>query len=276
MRPKERFGEFLRRRRELLSPLEVGLPAAARRRTPGLRRTEVADLACISTRYYERLEQGRGPQPSVGVLARVSEALRLSADERDHLYRLAGHAAPAKAVDEGYVDPGLAYVLAAVEHSTPGLISDDLGLLVAQNRLNISLFGPMTDRPGYESNLIWVWFTSPAWRDRLEPRTQHEQTGLAYVADLRAAAAQRGHDGASTALVRALREMSADFAELWDRGAVAALHCLNKQVHDERVGCLDLECSVLTSPLSQQRLLLMQPVAGTPTGERLGRLTTHN
>jgi hypothetical protein len=147
---------------------------------------------------------------------------------------------------------------------------------VVQNRLNVALFGRMTGRPGYASNLIWVWFTSPAWRDRLEPRAQHERTGLAYVADLRAAAAQRGHDGASTALIGALREVSTEFGELWDRGVVSALHCLNKVVYDERVGRLDLECSVLTSPASRQRLLLLQPVAGTPTRERLELLTTHN
>jgi len=76
--------------------------------------------------------------------------------------------------------------------------------------------------------------------------------------------------------VGALREVSSEFAQLWDRGAVAAPHCLNKEVHHERVGRLDLECSVLTSPLSRQRLLLMQPVAGTPAGERLERLATHS
>ena len=75
MRAKEQLGEFLRRRRELLSPLDAGLPVLTRRRTPGLRRDEVADLASMSTRYYERLEQGHGPQPSTGVLARVSDAL---------------------------------------------------------------------------------------------------------------------------------------------------------------------------------------------------------
>ena len=276
MHPKEQFGEFLRRRRELLSPLDVGLPAGARRRTPGLRRDEVAGLAHMSTRYYERLEQGGGPQPSAGVLARVAEVLRLSTDERDHLYLLAGHAAPVKAADEGYVDPGLASVLTAMDRTAPGFISDDLGLLVAQNRLNVTLFGRMTGRKGYGSNLIWIWFTSPEWRDRLEPCAQHEQTGLAYVADLRAAAAQRGHDSASTDLICALHQASVEFTGLWNRGSVAALHCLNKEVHDERVGRLDLECSVLTSPTSRQRLLLMQPVAGTPTGRRLRRLATHN
>jgi len=96
------------------------------------------------------------------------------------------------------------------------------------------------------------------------------------VADLRAAAALRGHDDSSTELVRVLREASAEFAGLWDRGVVAALHCLNKEVHDERVGRLDFECSVLTSPLSRQRLLLMQPVAGTATAQRLERLATHS
>ena len=271
MPTNDQLAEFLRRHREHLSPVELGLPTRTRRRTPGLRRDEVAELAHVSTGYYERLEQGRGPRPSVGVLAKVSEVLRLSDDERDHLYRLAGHAAAAARPDPGDADAGLAYVLTAVEDTTPGFISDDLGVLIAQNRLNLTLFGSMTGQ-----NLITLWFTSPEWRDTLEDRSQHEQTGLAYVADLRAAAAQRGHDQTSTTLIRTLRERSADFGALWDRGAVSALHCLNKQVHDPRVGRLDFACSVLTSPASRQRLLLMQAVAGTPTPARLAELTTHN
>jgi transcriptional regulator with XRE-family HTH domain len=88
------LGEFLRRRRKALSPTEAGLPARAPRRTPGLRREEVAALATMSTTYYERLERGRGPRPSATVPSAVSAAPRLTGDERAHLFRLAGHTAP--------------------------------------------------------------------------------------------------------------------------------------------------------------------------------------
>ena len=84
------LGAFLRSRRERITPADVGLPAGRRRRTPGLRREEVAQLAFISTEYYTRLEQARGPSPSREVLAGLARALRLSDAERVHLHHLAG------------------------------------------------------------------------------------------------------------------------------------------------------------------------------------------
>jgi transcriptional regulator with XRE-family HTH domain len=262
------LGTFLRRRRERLTPADVGLPEGGRRRAPGLRRDEVAGLAHMSTVYYERIEQGRGSMPSPPVLDGIAGALRLTDAERDHLYRLAGHAAPAP---DAEVDPSLVFVLTEVEDTTPAFMTDDLGVVVAQNRLNRVLFGDFTGQ-----NLVRHWFTSPPWRHRLEPSGQHEQTGLAYVADLRAAVAVRGYDSAAAGLVAELRAVSAEFREMWERHAVAALHCSAKVVHDERVGRLDLDCLVLTSALSRQRLLLLKPVPGTPSEQRLRVLSTYS
>jgi transcriptional regulator with XRE-family HTH domain len=274
-----RLGAFLRRRREQLAPAAVGLPPGTRRRTPGLRRDEVAESAAISTNYYERLEQGRGPQPSVAVLRGLARALRLTNDERDHLYLLAGQATP-PALDRGGpadpADPSLAYTLQAVGGTTPAFMTDDLGTVVAQNWLNLALFGRLAGAEGREANLIWRWFTSSRWRNFLEPAEQHEGTGLAFVADLRAAVARRGNDRAAVTLVEDLRQASPEFADLWHRYPVSTLYCSTKIVHDPRVGRLDLDCVVLTTPLSQHRLLLLQPVLGTPAKERLELLSTHN
>ena len=88
------LADFLRRRREALPPRDVGLAEGPRRRTPGLRREEVAQLAGMSTDYYARLEQGRSPQPSVQMLSALARALRLTEDERDHLFHLAGQQPP--------------------------------------------------------------------------------------------------------------------------------------------------------------------------------------
>ena len=85
------LADFLRTRREALQPEDVGLPRGARRRTAGLRREEVAALCGMSADYYSRLEQERGPHPSEQMLAAIARGLRLSLDERDHLFRLAGH-----------------------------------------------------------------------------------------------------------------------------------------------------------------------------------------
>src|SRR5215207_11448213 len=103
MMDRPQLADFLRRRREALQPEDVGLGAGPRRRTKGLRREEVAMLAHMSTDYYARLEQQRGPQPSEQMLAALARALRLSADERDYLYRLAGHGVPRRSPQDSHV-----------------------------------------------------------------------------------------------------------------------------------------------------------------------------
>ncbi|MET9914170.1 helix-turn-helix transcriptional regulator [Streptomyces sp. NPDC006476] len=268
------FADFLRRRRESLRPQDLGLDPGTRRRTPGLRRDEVAAMANMSTAYYESLEQARGPQPSASILAGIATALRLTPDERCHLYLLAGQAPPASAERPDYIDAGLLYTLEAIAATTPAFISDDLSNVVAQNPLNIALFGSFVGRPGHHRNLTWHWFTCAHWRSVLRSATpqQEEATGLSYVADLRATLAQRGHDVAATTLVRDLRGASTEFARMWDQHRVSTLHCSTKTVVHEHVGRLDLDCQILTSPLSRQRLLLLQPVEGTQTANRLNRL----
>jgi transcriptional regulator with XRE-family HTH domain len=267
---RDQLGDFLRRRREALSPEEAGLPAIGRRRTPGLRRDEVAALAAMSTVYYERLEQGRGAQPSASMLTAIAGALRLDDEERDHLFRLAGHAAPTVAPAQPAVDPGLLFVLDTA--GVPGFISDDLGNVVAQNDLNIALFGRFVGAPGWDGNLIWRWFTSPQWRFKLESPEHHEETGRGYVADLRLTAGQRDYDPAARELVAALRAVSTEFALMWDEHRVATLQCPPKRVDDERVGLLEFDCVLLLSPLSRQRMLLLKPAPGTPATERLAAL----
>ncbi|MBL7261312.1 helix-turn-helix transcriptional regulator [Paractinoplanes lichenicola] len=271
------LGQFLRSRREALSPVAAGLPTRATGRTPGLRREEVAQLASISATYYERLEQGRGPHPSAAVLAAISAALRLTGDERAHLFRLAGQSAPAPAEPERpvEVDPGLAHLLDAVSDTTPAFVTDDLGTVLAQNWLNVTLFGRFAGRPGLAGNLVWHWFTSPAWRDRLDPPESQEQTGYAYVADLRAVLAEHGPGGRAERLVERLTAASGEFRAMWEQHPVATLHCATKVVHDERVGRLDLDCEIVMSPGARQRMLMMKPAAGSPSADRIAALHAH-
>lgn len=250
------LGEFLRRRREALSPVEVGLPARASGRTPGLRREEVAALATVSATYYERLEQGRGPRPSATVLAAVSAALRLTGDEETHLYRLAGQTVPVRWGQQQTVDPGLTHLLEAVSDTTPAFVTDELGTVLAQNWLNVALFGQFAGLPGLAANLVWHWFTSPQWRRRLDPPENQEQTGAAYVADLRAVIGERGPGGPASELIDRLVEASPEFRVMWARHAVATLHCPTKVIHDERVGRIELDCAMVLSPVRQRMLML--------------------
>jgi transcriptional regulator with XRE-family HTH domain len=264
------LGDFLRRRREALSPEEAGIAAVNRRRTPGLRREEVAERANMSIVYYERLERGRGPMPSAAMLAGIAKALRLTADQRAHLYGLAGQAAPPALEPPGYVDPGLAAALSAVAPPIPGAITDELGTVVEQNRMSTLLYGRMAGADPKTANLSWRWFTDPGWREMQEPASQHEATSRAYVADLRTVVARRS---GQEPLVEELRAASEEFAARWDEHVVSALHCSPKRFEVAGVGRVDLECSVMLSPLSTQRLLLLRPAPGTPAAERLTRMS---
>lgn len=136
------MADFLRRHREALQPADVGIPVTARRRTPGLRREDVAALAMMSTDYYTRLEQQRGPQPSEQMLGSLARALRLTSDERAYLFQLAGHTAPAPAAVTTHVPPALLRVLDRLD-DTPALILSNLGEMLVQNRMAAALLGDL-------------------------------------------------------------------------------------------------------------------------------------
>ncbi|WP_372665856.1 helix-turn-helix transcriptional regulator [Amycolatopsis kentuckyensis] len=263
----QQLAQFLRLRREALNPADVGLAAAGRRRTPGLRREEVAGLAGISTDYYTRLEQDRATAtPSESVLRALTRALRLSRDERDHLYRLAGLAAPDRRRGDPHVTPALLAVLDRL-YDVPAQVMTDLGDTLAQNHLARAVFGDLTGRTGPEASVIHRWFTDPGER-RGYPVEDHTRESRALVADLRAAVARRD-DVAARTLVERLHQDSPEFAALWDLHEVAVLRSRRKRILHPEVGLLELNCQSLVDDDSAQVLALFTPVAGTPAGERL-------
>lgn len=256
------LGAFLRRRREALSPDGTVPPSSTRRRTPGMRREEVADLAGMSVNYYERLERASGPQPSDAVLDAIARALRLSDDEVAHLYALAGHGAPRRAPVAQTVDRGLRIALDALAPGTAGLVFDRIGEVLAANALGAAIFGGMT-----EGNVIERWFTDRGWREAVSPPDEHEPTSCAYVADLRSSLGG-DNDPAAEAFIRRMRMASAEFSDLWDRHEVAVLRAGTKvMLHPG--GRLELECAVLPAQEPGQRLTLFRAAAHTPTAARL-------
>jgi transcriptional regulator with XRE-family HTH domain len=267
---RRELADFLRRARERLRPQEVGLPSGPRRRTPGLRREEVSQLAGMSADYYMRLEQARSPQPSPQILASLAHALRLTEDERDHLYLLAGHRPPAGRLAGDHVRPGLLYLLDRLKE-TPAHITNDLGDLLARNTMAEALLGCICSVREQDRNIVWRWFTDPTIR-RIYPPDERERQGRAHVADLRASATRRGNDPAATRLVARLREASAEFAALWELHEVAVRHSSRLRVDHPVIGPIELECEILLSPAEDQRLTIFTPPPGTSNIDHLSLL----
>jgi transcriptional regulator with XRE-family HTH domain len=264
------LADFLRRRRAGLTPVEVGLPPGARRRTPGLRRDEVAQLAGMSVDYYTRLEQRRGPHPSTPILAALARALRLTDDERDHLFHLAGQAPPIRHSTDSHVSPGLLHVLNRLA-DTPAFVVSDIGDLLVQNPMSVTVSGDQAARSGLERNYPWLWFTEPSTRERF-PQEDWPRHSRTQVADLRATAARRRGDADVESLVRRLHAASPEFAGLWDEHEVAVRRADSKRIIHPEVGLLDLLCESLHSDVSDQILVVLYPRPGTDAREKLDLL----
>jgi transcriptional regulator with XRE-family HTH domain len=258
---------FLRHRREALRPEDVGLPAGARRRTPGLRREDVAALALMSTDYYTRLEQQRGPQPSEQMLASLARALRLSGDERDYLFQIAGHNAPASVSAAAHVAPALLRVLDRLD-DTPALILSNLGETLVQNRMADALFGEKSGYAGLARSEIYRWFTDPAER-RIYPEDNRARQSRALVASLRAAYGSMGPRSRAGEIVRALQKASPQFAGLWERHEVARRFEDHKTLIHPELGPIELDCQALFTEDQSQALLVLTAPPRTEGYEKL-------
>ncbi|MFE2018940.1 helix-turn-helix transcriptional regulator [Streptomyces sp. NPDC059499] len=263
---RDELADFLRHRREAIRPAEVGISDGPRRRTAGLRREEVAMLAGMSVDYVVRLEQGRSSQPSTQLLGSLARALRLSDDERDHLFHLAGHQPlPAEGVAR-LARAGLIRMLDLLG-DTPAMVLSDLGEVLAQNRAAILLTGDQSGFSGDRRYLVYRWFTDPAARAVNSPE-EHEYRSRQVVADLRAVAGRRAGDPTVAGLVERLQAASADFRRLWAEHEVAVRRADRKTVLHPRVGRLLMDCETLVTPDQGQQLLVLTP-ADDEARERL-------
>ncbi|MEV4177862.1 helix-turn-helix transcriptional regulator [Nonomuraea sp. NPDC049709] len=260
------LGSFLRTRRARISPAEAGVISGPRRRVPGLRREEVAQLAGTSVDYYIELERGRGAQPSAQVLAALARALRLDEDERGHLFLLAGRTAPAGHGTAVHVQPAMLALLDRLD-TTPARIITDLHETLAQNRPATALIGPPTS-----DSFVSRWFTDPGSRS-IYPEADHPHHSRVLVHDLRAAVARRDHDAQSMAMVVRLRRASGEFADLWDTGDVAVRRGDRKRIIHPELGVVDVHCQNLFSEDGRQRLQFFTAPAGSPAVEQLRLLS---
>ena len=260
------LADFLRRRREALRPADVGLPAGLRRRTAGLRREEVAALTGMSTDYYTRLEQQRGPQPSEQMLTALARGLRLTLDERDHLFRLAGHGTPSRVRRTEHVPPAILRVLDRLA-DTPAQVVTDLGVTLVQNRLATALLGDQTVHEGPARSAYYRWFAGDPVERALRAEREHADQSRVWAADLRASTS-RGTPGGD-ALAQQLLAVSAEFRDVWARHEVAAHSEQRKTLVHPELGELQLDCQVLHSEDRGQRLLVFTATPGSIDAERL-------
>ncbi|MFE9453729.1 helix-turn-helix transcriptional regulator [Streptomyces sp. NPDC006739] len=263
---------FLKSRRDRVRPSDVGLPAGPRRRVPGLRREEVAQLAGLSADYYTELERGRGAQPSAQVLAALARALRLGGDERDHLFHLADRALPPAAhAPAGQAQPALLGLLDRLT-TTPAQIITDLHQTLAQNPLAVALLGPPPAVKGPEASFVYRWFTDPGAR-AVYPAEDHPHHSRVFVADFQAVAARRGEDAEVTRMVTGLRRRSEEFEALWETREVALRRTDHKRIVHPALGVVELDCHSLFSEDGRQRLLWFSAPPGTEGAAQLELLS---
>lgn len=261
---RSELADFLRRRR---AAVVSDRPAA--RRAAGLRREEVAQRAFISTDYYTRLEQRRGPRPSEQVTAALASALRLTADERDHLFTLIGHNPPIRDASTAPIDPALRLVLGALEHGA-ALVTSNIGQTLLQNPLGRVLFGDQTRFTGLDRSGYYRWFARPGERT-IYPAEVHAAQSRTYAASIRAAMDIESDAAEMTGLVSELLAVSAEFAALWGQHEVHACRQETTAVLHPMAGRVDLTCHVVFGESRRQKLLVLEPCQGIDLQEITGR-----
>ncbi|RVX42786.1 helix-turn-helix protein [Nonomuraea polychroma] len=267
---RDQLAEFLRSRRARVSPADVGLPSGERRRTPGLRRQEIAQLAGMSIDYYIRLEQGRGPHPSRQVLNALARALMLTQDERAYLFDLAGQPLEAPSIRENV--PGSVLHLLAFLEEVPTYVLNARYDILAWNPMANVLMGDLDSRPPEDKNVIrWV-FMSPDIAEHLNDE-EKGRFARASVADLRAALGRYPDDRRMRALVAEMLALSPEFAELWSRHEVEIRREQRKRVTHPLVGVIDMICQVMPVPdRDDLRLVLYTTEPGSPSHQALREL----
>jgi transcriptional regulator with XRE-family HTH domain len=274
MASDDELARCLRAWRDRLAPAEVGLPGGGRRRAPGLRREEVARLAGLSVDYLARLEQGRAANPSPSVLAPLARALRLTDDERAHLFRVAGQAVPLPGHIDRHVTPGVQRVLDRLA-DVPVIVIDASWTVVAANALAVALVGDASREPDpRDRNIAWRHFTGAPTRHARDAEDDARMEAEA-VADLRDALGRYPDDGPLRELIADLQEASPRFAELWARRAEVAPRTASRKtiVHPE-IGPITLDCDSLVVRGSDLRLIVYTAPPGSPAAQALQLLAT--
>jgi transcriptional regulator with XRE-family HTH domain len=262
---RRELAAFLRSRRERVKPEDVGIRYSRRRRTPGLRREEVAQLAGVGVTWYTWLEQGRDINPSAQVLEAISRTLQFDSYEHEHLFTLAGVATTSAPAANQCLDlcPNALTLIEQLEPYPATIVNDRLDLL-AYNRVYASFFEDMDAIPAEDRNHLWLAFTDPRWKRVM---VDWDDSVAIMVAEYRAAMAQHLDEPAWKALVARLHRASPEFTAVWERHDVQTSVGRVKRALHPTAGLLTLEYTNLW--LGQR--LGTRIVAYTPADDRTRR-----
>ncbi len=266
---RRELAAFLRSRRERITPERVGLSRGRRRRTPGLRREEVAHLANVGVTWYTWLEQARAIQVSAGVLDAIARTLLLDANEREYLFTLAGVADPTPGAESPGVPGPLREVLRQLA-PIPACVQNSRYDILAYNTTYGQLLCDLDAVPAEDRNCMLLAFTHPGWRAALVDR---EETVRLMAANYRAFMAGHLAEPAWKHLLKRLLRESDEFRALWERHEVIRSHpAQHKRFRNPHVGLLHLHGTRLwLGPQSGSRLIAYSP-ADEESRERLERL----
>lgn len=234
---RHELATFLRNRRERITPEQVGLPRGRRRRTPGLRREEVAQLSAVGVTWYTWLEQARDIQVSEQVLDALARTLLLDSSERAHLFQLAGAVDPSPAAQCPTITPALRLMLTQLE-PVPACIQNSRYDILAYNRTYARLMGNLDAVPPEDRNCMVLVFTNEEWRRSI---VLLDETMRLMAAKLRASMAGHLGEPAWKMLVKRLRTESEEFREIWERYEVVSTRSKTKQFLNPYVGLLTLD-----------------------------------
>jgi transcriptional regulator with XRE-family HTH domain len=271
---RREIADFLKNRRMRRQPEELGLPRGRRRRTPGLRREEVASAAGVSAEWYTWLEQAREVRPSVEVLSRISVALRLEPNETRHLLTLGGYAVPGTGGDSPRpvsVSLRLQRLIDQLEYG-PAWVFGERWDILAWNRAASVIHGDLAGLQGIERNALYQLFLGDRMRSMLVDWDTH---GRMCVAKLRSAYASRVDDPWFNELVTLLRTRSEQFEAWWNQNDIETSQEGVKHYEHPEAGRLVFDYSVLDvldERMSSLRLVAYVPAPGTGTREKMIKL----
>ncbi|MGW4482733.1 helix-turn-helix transcriptional regulator [Amycolatopsis sp. NPDC004368] len=259
------LGAFLRSRRARITPEQVGLPLGGRRRTPGLRREEVAQLAGVGVTWYTWLEQGRDINASEQVLGAISRTLRLDPHEHSHLFTLAGAPEPPAANECNAITPSMRMMMTRLE-PFPVAIRNARRDLLGYNRAYQWLMGDVDAIPFEDRNTLVQCLLNPAWRARM--LDWDENVGRT-IAAFRAAMAEHVAEPSWKALVKRLRAESPLFEQLWTRHDVNPEPIRTKRYEHPEVGLLKFNFTYLYSGRRSEIVVSTYTPADERTAEKL-------